>query len=284
MDFALRWYSRFRSLVHEAAKFGVVGIAGLVVTDGVYFFLHSRSIGTGPITATTIATILATVVTYLGNRYWSFSYRQRTGVAREGVIFLVLNGVGLLIQDAFVGFNAYALGLEYNKVAEFIALNFGIAVATLFRFWSYRKWVWAAPAAADGGSVSTDPPADGPSGPAVATPLSADLPTGQPGARPAGTEPVRGNEWALGERRPLADSTRTGPNGRDRVPVGRVGADRAPAGRAPVSRNGGERVMAERTTGEHPVQASGDGSSGWAPDGYPRWDSTPPPGHRPADG
>jgi putative flippase GtrA len=139
-----RLYERFRQLIHEAAKFGVVGVIGLLITNLGYGLLHT-SLGVGPVTATTIATIVAMAVTYVGNRYWSFRHRERTNVAREGVIFFVLNGIGLLIQDGIVAFNYYILGF-HGKAAEFIALNFGIAVATLFRFWSYRKWVWAEPA------------------------------------------------------------------------------------------------------------------------------------------
>ena len=140
-------YERFRQLVHEFAKFAVVGIAGVFVTNGVYdqLYLHH---GVGPVLSATIATIVAAVGTYLGNRYWSFRSRQRTSVAREIGIFAVLNGVGLLIQDATVAFNYYLLGLGHNKLAVFFALNLGIALATLFRFWSYRLFVWARPAGA----------------------------------------------------------------------------------------------------------------------------------------
>lgn len=144
MTLARRLYWRFRQLIHEGAKFLVVGGVGLVVTNGVYGLLHGR--GVGPVTSATIATIIASVVTYIGNRYWSFRHRERTGVAREGTIFLVLNGIGILIQDAAVAFNAYVLGLPHNKVAEVIALNTGIAMATVFRFLSYRRWVWQASA------------------------------------------------------------------------------------------------------------------------------------------
>jgi putative flippase GtrA len=150
-------YERFRQLIHEAAKFGVVGVVGVLITNGGYALLH-HSFGTGPVTATTIATIVATAVSYVANRYWSFRHRERTSVAREGTIFFVLNGVGLLIQDAVVAFNYYILGYGHNKAAEFIALNVGIALATLFRFWSYRKWVWAAPADAAGDSVGAGQP------------------------------------------------------------------------------------------------------------------------------
>jgi putative flippase GtrA len=137
-------YERFGQLIGEFAKFGVVGVAGLFITNAVYdlLFLH---LGVGPVTSTTAATIAAMFGTYLGNRYWSFRTRERTGVARELVIFAALNGIGVLIQDAAVAFNYYLLHLGHNKLAGFAALNLGIALATLFRFWSYRQFVWAAP-------------------------------------------------------------------------------------------------------------------------------------------
>lgn len=148
MAFARALYERFRQLVYEFAKFAVVGIAGVFVTNGVYD-LCSFHLGIGPVTSTTIATIVAAIGTYLGNRYWSFRTRQRTRVARELVIFAVLNGIALLIQDAAVAVNYYVLHLGHHKVAVFVALNFGIAVATVFRFWSYRRFVWSAAAPAD---------------------------------------------------------------------------------------------------------------------------------------
>ena len=159
-------YVRFQRLIHEAAKFGVVGVIGVFITNGGYALLHN-TFGLGPVTATTIATIVATAVSYVANRYWSFRHRERTSVAREGMIFFVLNGVGLLIQDAVVAFNFYILGNGQNKAAEFIALNVGIALATLFRFWSYRKWVWAEPA------EGTEADASGPQAPTAPSPSMA---------------------------------------------------------------------------------------------------------------
>jgi putative flippase GtrA len=145
-------YKRFRQIIHEFAKFGIIGVIGLAITNFGYALLHSH--GVGPVTSTTVATIIATAVAYIGNRYWSFRHRERTSVPREGTIFFVLNGIGLLIQDAAVAFNSYVLHLEHHKVAEFLALNIGIAIATVFRFWSYRRFVWAAPAG-DAGTGAT---------------------------------------------------------------------------------------------------------------------------------
>lgn len=133
-------YSRFKHTIHEGAKFLIVGLIGIGVTNLVFIPLHGP-LGLGPLTSITIATIVATVVTFLGNRYWSFRHRQGDGAAKEGVAFFVLNGVGLLIQYAVLGFSNYVLGLD-TKAENVIAVNIGIGLGTLFRFWSYRKFVW----------------------------------------------------------------------------------------------------------------------------------------------
>jgi putative flippase GtrA len=88
-----------------------------------------------------IATVAAMAVSYAGNRYWTFRYRQRSGVRREGILFFLLNAVGLVIQLACLGFATYLLGL-HGKLSYNVALVIGIALATLFRYWSYRTWVW----------------------------------------------------------------------------------------------------------------------------------------------
>ncbi len=71
----------FRQLLHEGAKFLIVGLIGIGVTNLVFIPLHGP-LGLGPLTSVTIATIVATVVTFLGNRYWSF--RHREGAGRSG--------------------------------------------------------------------------------------------------------------------------------------------------------------------------------------------------------
>ncbi len=136
-------YRRFRHVLHEGAKFLIVGLIGVGVFNLVFIPLHG-SLGLGPLTSVTIAMIVATAVTFLGNRHWSFRHREGAGTAKEGVTFFFLNGVGLLIQYAVLGFSNYALGLTTN-IDNVIAVNLGIGLGTLFRFWSYRKWVWVPP-------------------------------------------------------------------------------------------------------------------------------------------
>ena len=83
----------------------------------------------------------------------------------------MLNGIALLIQDAAVAFNYYLLGLGHDKLAGFIALNAGIVLATLFRFWSYRHFVWVAPPGSGAGHAEGRP---GPAGRPPPTALTPD--------------------------------------------------------------------------------------------------------------
>ena len=61
--FARPLYERFRHPASEFAKFAVVGIAGVFVTNGVYDLLYLH-LGVGPVGSTTAATIVAAIGTY----------------------------------------------------------------------------------------------------------------------------------------------------------------------------------------------------------------------------
>jgi len=147
-----RLYERFRQLIHEGAKFGIIGIAGVFLNIGIANALYFI----GPIKAATVAVIVTTIISYVANRYWSFRHRERTTVPRETVMFFVLNGVGLLIQWAVIGLTYYGLD-QTGRLAYNIANITGIVLGTLFRFWSYRKWVWAAPQSAPAGHEELEP-------------------------------------------------------------------------------------------------------------------------------
>ena len=59
------------------------------------------------------------------------------------MVFFVLNGIGLLIYYACIGLTDLA-GQGKSKLWYNVALVVGTGLGTLFRFWSYRKWVWVA--------------------------------------------------------------------------------------------------------------------------------------------
>ncbi|HTV99787.1 MAG TPA: GtrA family protein [Streptosporangiaceae bacterium] len=149
-------YRRFRLLIHEGAKFLVIGGIGFVVTIGGADILHF-DVGLGKYTSITVAMIIATVVTFLGNRYWTFAHREGKGASHETVVFFVLNGVGLLIQYACIGAIQDVMGLQ-GKLWYTVANLIGTAIGTVFRFWSYRKWVWhAQPASSEAADMEAGP-------------------------------------------------------------------------------------------------------------------------------
>lgn len=146
----LALYDRFRGLIHEVAKFGIVGLLALVVDVGLFNFL--RFYGPGvledkPLTAKVISVVAATTFAYFGNRFWTFRDRSRAGYAREYVLFFALNGAALLISLSVLWLSHYVLGLT-SPLADNISANvIGLGLGTLFRFWSYRKFVFPEAAA-----------------------------------------------------------------------------------------------------------------------------------------
>jgi putative flippase GtrA len=132
-------YLRFQVLVHETAKFGVIGALGFVIQFGVQNALYPGR--TGPTTAVVLGTVVATVVTFLGNRYWAFKNRQGSGLGHETVLFVIFNVLGLLIQTGIVDAIVYGTG-HHGRLAFNVASVFGIGIATLFRLFAYRKFVF----------------------------------------------------------------------------------------------------------------------------------------------
>ena len=161
MNFARDLYRRYQELTGEAIRFLIVGSVAFGVTVGGTNALHSGA-GLGPLTANVIANVAATFVGFAGNRYWTFRHRADSGRPREFVLFLLLNAAGTAIQQLCIGFTHYVLDFR-STLALNIALLAGIGLGTLFRFWSYRKWVFLArvmdePAGeAQGGQASPAP-------------------------------------------------------------------------------------------------------------------------------
>ena len=71
-------YARFRHLIHEGARFGVVGLAGLMVTDGGTDLLRYQA-GLDRVSSLATASLVATAITFAGSRYWTYRHRERTG-------------------------------------------------------------------------------------------------------------------------------------------------------------------------------------------------------------
>ncbi|MEV0640026.1 GtrA family protein [Streptomyces sp. NPDC050619] len=133
---------RFDRLVREMAKFGAVGGAGVLV-NLLVFNLVRHTTDLQVVRASVIATIVAIVFNYVGFRYFAYRDRDKSGRTRELVLFLLFSAVGLVIENGVLYTATYGFGWDsslQSNIFKFV----GIGVATLFRFWSYRTWVFRA--------------------------------------------------------------------------------------------------------------------------------------------
>ena len=136
-------YSRFQVLIHEITKFGIVGAFNFGLDIVLFNILRSAHVG--PLTSKTIAVTVAATSSYFMNRHWSFAHRARSGVRREYVLFIALSAVGLAIALICLGTSHYLLGFD-SRLADNIAGNgVGTVLGTLWRFWSFKRWVFLPP-------------------------------------------------------------------------------------------------------------------------------------------
>jgi putative flippase GtrA len=143
LDVVRALYDRFRVLIHEIAKFGVVGAFNAVLDIALFNALRHADVG--PMTSKALSVTVAATSSYFMNRHWSFAHRARTGIKREYVLFVVLSAIGLAIAEACLAISHYGLG--YTSVfADNVAANgFGLVLGTIWRFWSFKRWVFLPP-------------------------------------------------------------------------------------------------------------------------------------------
>lgn len=136
-------YKRLRDLIPELAKFGIVGTAGAIVDIGGADLLHV-TFSFGPLKAKAISIAAATVVTYLGSRFWTFRHRKNQPLVRGVALFIALNGIGLLIAEAVIAITTYGFD-QRSAVAYTIANALGTGLGTIFRYFTYKRWVFLHP-------------------------------------------------------------------------------------------------------------------------------------------
>ncbi|MCX5298055.1 GtrA family protein [Streptomyces sp. NBC_00193] len=136
---------RVRGLAREIARFGAVGGLGVLVNLGVFNLIRQVT-DLQVVRASVIATLVAIVTNYLGFRY--FAYRDRAdrtgaGRTRELGLFVAFSAIGLVIENGILFTATYGFHWDGPLASNFFKFT-GIGIATVFRFWSYRTWVFKA--------------------------------------------------------------------------------------------------------------------------------------------
>lgn len=97
---------------------------------------------THPITAKVITIGIASVLTYLGNRLWTFADRTVPQTGRSIVAFAVVNLLATALQLGCLGFSRYVLGLDSPLADNISGTLIGQIVSTAFRYVTYGRYVF----------------------------------------------------------------------------------------------------------------------------------------------
>lgn len=134
---------RLHRAARELGKFGTVGALGFLVNVAV-FNLCIHTFQLAPIRSGVLSQLVAIGSNYLGNRYWTYRHTDKRRIHRETMLFFVFSGIALVIENAVLALSHYGLGYT-STLADNIAKNvIGLGIGTVFRFWTYRTWVFRA--------------------------------------------------------------------------------------------------------------------------------------------
>ena len=95
----------------ELVKFALVGGTTWVIDTVVFLVLKSTVLEPKPITAKIIAVLVATIVSYVLNREWSFRTRGGRERHHEAALFFVISGVGVAVYTAPLAISRYVFHL-----------------------------------------------------------------------------------------------------------------------------------------------------------------------------
>ena len=128
----------------ELLTFLAVGGVGYVVDVGAFNLLRSlpELAGFDPTFAKTLAVALAMVVTYVGNRMFTWRNAGSEDRRREVSLFVLFNVIGLGFSVVTLFISHHLMGLTSGLADNISANVVGLGLGTAFRFWSYRRFVF----------------------------------------------------------------------------------------------------------------------------------------------
>ncbi|WAA67016.1 GtrA family protein [Microbacterium oxydans] len=137
--------SRLRRLAGVGSRFLVVGALSTLIEVGV-FNLLVYVWGWDVVAAKIVASLVALVNAYIGNREWTFRHRDRRGRVSEMVLFLVTNAVCTAIGAALVWVGVELVTVMLDRQPGAVAVNIvnltSIVIVVLLRFVLYHGIVF----------------------------------------------------------------------------------------------------------------------------------------------
>ena len=134
----------------ELLKFAMVGGTTWMIDTVLFLVLKTTVLEPKPVTAKIIAVLVATIVSYVLNREWSFRTRGGRERHHEAALFFVISGVGVVVYTAPLVLSRYvfhlavpAVSLLTQEVADFMSGQvIGVVAGMAFRWWAFRRFVF----------------------------------------------------------------------------------------------------------------------------------------------
>lgn len=141
----MKIHPRLRRLASVGSRFLIVGAISTLIEIGV-FNLLVYGLGMGLVWAKIIASLVALVNAYVGNREWTFRNRDRRTRLNELTLFLITNAVCTGLGALLVWLGVQGAELLLGRDPGPFAVNFvnlvSIVVVVLLRFVLYHKVVF----------------------------------------------------------------------------------------------------------------------------------------------
>ncbi len=134
----------------ELVKFALVGGTCFVIDTVLFFGIKTVILPNNPVTAKIIATLVATIVSYILNREWSFRTRGGRERHHEAALFFLVNGIGIVLNSVPLYVARYLFHLQEpnvsrlaEEISDFLSAQIvGTLIAMAFRWYGYKKWVF----------------------------------------------------------------------------------------------------------------------------------------------
>lgn len=131
-------------------KFAVVGAITWFVDTGTVYALKLTVLQDKPLTARALGVLIATIVSYVLNREWSFSARGGRQRHHEAALFFAVSALAIVVTVVPQAVSLYVFDIRVphvsaptQAVANFVSGQIlGVLLAMGFRFWALRRFVF----------------------------------------------------------------------------------------------------------------------------------------------
>jgi putative flippase GtrA len=146
----VRLVERLRQRAGVLARFGVVGVAGIVVNLGIFNALRLGPLGPDDsvvgnddrvVTAKVIATVVSILFAWVAHRGWTFKGQQRYRPIKELALFGSVNAVAIMVEAGVVALTHHGFGWT-SLLADNASSLVGIGLGTIVRYFGFTMLVF----------------------------------------------------------------------------------------------------------------------------------------------